>query len=289
MKVSIGIPVFNARPFLANAVRSVFAQTYQDWELIILDDGSADGSLEVARSIREPRVSVYSDGTNQGLPSRLNEIAKLARGQYLARMDADDLMHPQRLAEQVRFLDEHACVDLVDTAIYSMNAANVPVGIRGREPLRPTGASIIRRGLLSHPAVLGRREWFLRNPYDPSCLRCEDRELWCRAFQHSQFGRVPVPLHYYREVVNLQNYMRSCADERRLLRIHGPRLVGRWKTWYYLIRTWMKGAVYRLFAALDATSVLVARRNRPLDAIDAAAAQEGLWRILTTPVPGLTP
>src|SRR5438309_10301144 len=91
VSVSIGIPFLNARRFLADAVRSVFAQTCDDWELLLVDDGSTDGSLDVVRSIDDPRVRVISDGTNRGLCARLNQIASLARGKYLARMDADDL------------------------------------------------------------------------------------------------------------------------------------------------------------------------------------------------------
>src|SRR5438045_1632919 len=92
--VSIGISFQNARATLADAVRSVLAQTCRDWELLLVDDGSSDGSLELARRIEHPRIQVISDGVNQGLASRLNQIALLARGTYLARMDADDLMHP---------------------------------------------------------------------------------------------------------------------------------------------------------------------------------------------------
>src|SRR5690554_4188978 len=90
--VSIGIPFFNAEAYLLDAIKSVFAQTHQNWELILLDDGSTDRSLEIARSIDDPRVRVYSDGQNKHLAARLNEIARLARYEYLARMDADDLM-----------------------------------------------------------------------------------------------------------------------------------------------------------------------------------------------------
>src|SRR5690606_12105870 len=84
--VTIGIPFFNPGPLIEDAVRSVFSQTFSDWELILLDDGSTDESLRRVQQIRDPRVKVYSDGRNKGLVTRLNEITQLASGKYLARM-----------------------------------------------------------------------------------------------------------------------------------------------------------------------------------------------------------
>jgi len=101
--VSVGIPFLNPGPYLDLAVRSVFAQTYPNWELILVDDGSTDGSYERATAIQDPRVRVLRDGQNKGLPARLNEIVRLAKGELVARMDADDAMHPLRLAKQVGF------------------------------------------------------------------------------------------------------------------------------------------------------------------------------------------
>ena len=116
MRVTIGIPFYNAKHTLADAIRSVFAQTFQDWELILADDGSTDGSAEIARMVDDPRVTVISDGMNRGLPYRLNKITELARADYIARMDADDLMHPERLTLQVQYLDANPAVDVVSTA-----------------------------------------------------------------------------------------------------------------------------------------------------------------------------
>src|SRR4030066_138114 len=95
--VTVGIPFFNNQDTLPDAIRSIFAQSFQDWELLLLDDGSTDGSLQIAQSIDDPRVRVISDGCNRKLPARLNQIIDLARGQYIARMDADDLCGITRL------------------------------------------------------------------------------------------------------------------------------------------------------------------------------------------------
>ncbi|MGL5269675.1 MAG: glycosyltransferase family 2 protein, partial [Selenomonadaceae bacterium] len=115
MKVSIGLPFYNDEKTLRYTIQSILLQSYTDWELILLDDGSTDGSLAIAKSIKDKRVRVVSDNENKGLAVRLNEIANLANGQYLARMDADDLMHPDRIKEQVLFLEENPEIDVVGT------------------------------------------------------------------------------------------------------------------------------------------------------------------------------
>ena len=126
MFVSIGIPFYNAENFLLDAIRSVFAQTHKKWELILLDDGSEDRSLEIAQSIKDPRVRVYSDGKNKKLASRLNEIVKLAKYDIIARMDADDLMSPYRIKKQVEILAQNPHLDLISTGIYSVDDSFKP-------------------------------------------------------------------------------------------------------------------------------------------------------------------
>ena len=99
--VSIVIPFYNNETTLLDAVKSVFCQTYKNWELILLNDGSTDKSLEIANNINDNRVKVISDGVNRGLVYRLNQSPSLVNGQFIARMDGDDMMHPQRLEKQM--------------------------------------------------------------------------------------------------------------------------------------------------------------------------------------------
>src|SRR5262245_17003824 len=179
-RLTIGLPFLNVRRTLTDTLRSVFAQTFRDWELLLVDDGSSDGSLELARGVRDDRVRVISDGQRLGLPARLNQIAALARGEYLARMDPDDLMHPARLERQVAFLDAHPEIDLVGTGAFTIDGCNRPRGIRGVGALNTTPSAVLRHGLFLHPTVTGRTDWFRKNPYDPSFARSQDFELWCR-------------------------------------------------------------------------------------------------------------
>jgi glycosyltransferase involved in cell wall biosynthesis len=289
ISVTIGIPFLNAQRTLADAVRSVFAQTHQDWELLLIDDGSTDGSLDVARAIADPRVRVFSDGVNRGLCARLNQIAALAEGKYLARMDADDLMHPERIARQVQFLEAHPAVDVVDTATFTVDDDLTPLGVRGERPLDCDAIAVLRHGLLIHPTVLGRADWFRENRYDAAYVRAEDRELWCRTCAKTKFARLCEPLFFYREALtgNLRNYLRTESTVRHILRVYGPPLVGRFQTRLLTARSHWKSWAYRLSTAVGLQGRLIRRRNRPLSASELTTARRILADIRATSVPGL--
>ena len=218
--VTIGLPFYNCEKTLADALRSIFAQTDPDWELLLVDDGSTDASLGIARRVRDPRVVVISDGVNRGLPCRLNQIAALSRRSFLVRMDGDDLMHPERLHRQREFLLRNPGVDAVGSAAFVISTGNEVTGRRGDAPFDPSPQAVLEHGLFIHPTVMGRRDWFRAHPYDPRFVRAEDRELWCRAAGQATFARLDDALLFYREPVqvNLGNYLQSCATDRRIIR-----------------------------------------------------------------------
>lgn len=205
--ITIGISFYNAESTLLDAVRSVFAQTHESWELILVDDGSTDGSLKLAQSINDPRVTVYSDGENRRLAARLNQIAKLAKYDFMARMDADDLMSPLRLEEQLKLMLSNPEIDLVSTGVCSLTNDNEPVGIRIVNPdhvVDPKGLLIGKSGIV-HATLMGRREWFLRNPYKESLAKSQDTNLWVRSYSKNDLniGFITEALYYYREDDNV--------------------------------------------------------------------------------------
>ena len=289
VSVTIGIPFFNARRYLADAVRSVFAQTHDDWELLLVDDGSSDGSIDVVRHLDDPRVRIFSDGRNRGLVARLNQIASLAQGAYLARMDADDLMHPERIERQLEFLRANASVDLIDTATFTVDGDLTPLGIRGDRPLDSRPVAVLRNGLLVHPTVMARAEWFRSNPYDPVYVRAEDRELWSRTWARTQFARLCEPLFFYREGLagNLRNYLRTERTVRAILHRYGPPLVGARRTRLLLMRSRLKSMSYRISTTLGLQGRLISKRNRPLNATEMQEGLRVLAVVRSTRVPGL--
>lgn len=292
MRITIGLPFFNNRTTLPNAIRAVFAQSFADWELLLVDDGSTDGSLDIARAVADRRVKVVSDGTNLGLPARLNEIVQLARGEYIARMDADDLMHPDRLQRQVAFLNANPAVDIISTGIYSIDGSLRPTGKRGG-----TSPAVTARGLLAHrwslhhPAVMARAAWCRRNPYDCAYRRSQDYELWCRAHVNGMttFGMLEEPLHLYQEAesVSLHKMLVSYQADRRVLLKYGPRLGGWYRTGNAIAKTYLKALLWRVFAACGQGMRLVSLRNECLSRDELATVRAIVERITGTPVPGL--
>lgn len=205
--VSICIPFYNAESTLLDAVRSVFAQTHENWELILLDDGSTDRSLELAHSINDPRVRVYSDGVNRRLAARLNQATKLAKYDFIMRMDADDLMSPVRLEKQLQVLNCSPEIDLVSTGLCSLSNDNKIVGIRCVNSNHLITATKLLNGGsgIVHASLLGRREWFKRNPYKESMFKSEDTNLWVRSYSKNDLkvAFINEPLYYYREDNNV--------------------------------------------------------------------------------------
>jgi glycosyltransferase involved in cell wall biosynthesis len=287
MRVSIGIPFFNAERTLTDAVRSVFAQSFPDWELILADDGSTDRSLALASSIRDPRVRVLSDGTNRGLVFRLNQLINLAGGEFFARMDADDIMHPERLARQVDYLLARSHVDIVGTAVWTIDAHGMPRGKRGFDSPGKTPAAVLKGAVLIHPTVMGRMKWFRENRYDPEFYRAEDHELWCRTCTYTATGHLAEPLLFYRESIPIQQaaYAASCRTERRIIRLYGPRTVGRIETCRLLLTYSLKPWALRVAGRIGMQSHVVNRRNAGLTAPERETAERVVRVVRSTPLP----
>src|SRR4051812_6980517 len=112
-RLSVLLPCRDGARTLGMALASVLAQTFADFEVLLLDDGSTDDSLRITRSFGDSRIRILSDGEHHGLVRRLNQGVRAAAGEYIARMDADDVSFPTRFARQVEFLDAHPRVDLL--------------------------------------------------------------------------------------------------------------------------------------------------------------------------------
>lgn len=289
MRVSVGIPFFNNEKTLLDAIKSVFCQTFQDWELILIDDGSSDNSLNIARRIRDPRVRLISDSVNCGLSARLNQIALLAKGEYIARMDADDIMHPDRLQKQVEFLDTHPDVDFVATATYIIDDRNQVTGKRDDIISNISAKDVLRRTPFAHPTITGRTAWFRNNPYDPLFVRAQDRELWCRTFGRAQAAILPEPLFFYRELgsFNISKYIASKKTDMKIITKYGPSIVGYLGTFSLLCKEGMKCILYNIFTLIGLEQILICRRSKAISDKEKEMAEKVISDILSTSVPGI--
>lgn len=200
LSVSVILPVFNAQKTLLLAVDSIRNQSFQDWELLILDDASTDSSVRYARSIEDKRIRIVLQGQTSGLAARLNQGIDLAKGKYIARMDADDIAFPERLARQVTFLESHPEIDLVGTRALVFRDSGSVIGLL---PFAQNHDEICVHPWnnipLAHPTWMGRSEWFRRHRYAmPEYHRAEDQELLLRALRDSRFACLPEVLLAYR-------------------------------------------------------------------------------------------
>ena len=196
-KISVIMPVFNAEPFLKEAVNSVLAQTFSDFELILIDDGSTDASADMLRSLKDERVRIVSNGVNRGLIFSLNRGLDLAQGEYIARMDADDVSLPDRFAAQVDFLDRNPEIDVCGTWFRT-------VGIHDRVHKHPARHEEIMEDFLHLGCVIGHPTAMLRKSalggvrYEPAFEHAEDYRLWAVLSRKSRFANLPRVLVLYR-------------------------------------------------------------------------------------------
>lgn len=198
-KITVLLPVHNGAGTLARAIHSILEQTYLDWELLVLEDGSTDNSLSIAQSFNDTRIQVISDGQHLGIVKRLNQGIQLSINQYIGRMDADDVAHPNRLEKQIKFLEANPSIDLVGTAVRVLDNKGQILG-HGVFPI--FHAQIVAQPWLktisvAHPTWCGRTEWFRKWQYR-EFVRNEDQELLLRAYAESIFANLPdVLLDYY--------------------------------------------------------------------------------------------
>jgi len=196
--VSIAMPVHNSGKTLRRAIRSVIWQTYPDWELILIDDGSTDESGHIAASFHDPRIRVISDGRKLGLAARLNQALDICHGEYFARLDADDVAYPERLQRQVDFLQQHGEIDLLGTGAVVFGSDGSAVGVF---PLRQSHDAICRSPwsgfYLAHPTWMGRTEWFRKHRYRSEMRKAQDQDLLLRSWHTSRFACLPEILNGY--------------------------------------------------------------------------------------------
>jgi glycosyltransferase involved in cell wall biosynthesis len=178
--VSVAMPVYNGAAHLSESIESILAQTFDDFELIIIDDGSADDSLRVLREYekRDQRIRLVSR-ENRNLATTLNDIIALARGKWIARMDQDDIALPQRFARQLHLL-EASGADICGCRVRLFGAADQ------RELVYPVTDAAIKAELLfaspfAHPTVMMRASLAKSLLYDKVWEKCEDYDLWERA------------------------------------------------------------------------------------------------------------
>jgi hypothetical protein len=200
-RVTVLMPVYNGEKYLEEAVESILRQTFRDFELLIVDDGSLDSTPDLLAGYepRDPRVVIHRFAHNQGLSTTLNFGIVQARGEYIARMDADDISLPERLQEQVEFMDEHPEVGICGTGteLLSEKPRKNWQYLVSHDEIH---ARMLFINAIAHPTVMLRasilRKYALG--YDPHVRYAQDYELWSRAITKTRFANLPKILLKYR-------------------------------------------------------------------------------------------
>lgn len=200
-RVSVIMSAYNAQAYLREAIESILNQTFSDFEFLIIDDGSTDSTAAILDSYQDVRIVRVKHETNIGHARGLNEGLQLARGEFIARMDADDISVPERFAEQVRYLDQHPQVAVLATWVQLIRGEVV-----SNEVWMPSSTPAVLawqltwRCPIGHPSIMMRRASVVKaGGYQEHFRYAEDRDLWIRLIQAGEeVSALPKALLQYR-------------------------------------------------------------------------------------------
>lgn len=219
--VSVVLPVYNSEKYLLEAVESILKQTFGDFELIIVDDGSTDNSANILDNIEDPRIIRLRNEKNSGLVVSLNRGIGIASGKYIARMDADDISLPNRLEKQVKYLEAHLEVGVLGTGILTRVEVDP---VQEGAAMFPIQEMCIRwmlcfRSAIAHPTVMYRRELVVENDlYCQEFLYAEDYDLWVRLLSKTSFYNLDEHLLLMRFYVGSSS-QKNRITQRKLTRV----------------------------------------------------------------------
>lgn len=191
VRVCVALPVYNGARTLDAAIGSIVGQSLSGWRLLVVDDGSEDASVALARrwAERDPRIEVLADGLRLGIASRLNQAADRCSATYFARMDADDVSFPSRLERQVEYLDTHPDVGLLGTRVLRFDDSGRAVSVSSVAEDHDQICARPWQGFpLAHPTWMGRTELFRQVRYRPKYNGAEDQDFLYRASRMTRFA-----------------------------------------------------------------------------------------------------
>lgn len=195
--VSVLMPVFNAEKYLIEAIQSIINQTYQNFEFIIVDDCSSDGSKEIIKKFTDNRIKLIEKTSNSGISETLNVGIKEAKGKYIARMDADDISHPKRIEKQVAFLERNSKYVVCGSNYYLINNN---FNVKLPEENEAIKVELLKSCCIGHPtvvlktSVLKKYNFFYKKESEPT----EDYNLWIELIKKGKFYNLQESLLGYR-------------------------------------------------------------------------------------------
>ena len=209
-KISVVMSAFNAEKYIALSIESILNQSFRDFEFIIWNDGSTDGTEEIVLSYKDDRIKYFSNiNTGTGEASRLACLK--ARGKYIARMDADDISYPDRLMKEYEYMESHPKCVVVSSAVDYIDEDGEFIGTT----LPYTWSKILHTGfMINNPASMFRRDAYLKTGGYFNILGAEDANLWTRMVKYGDFHNIMHPLIKYRIVTGSMSHF--LGDDRYL-------------------------------------------------------------------------
>lgn len=200
--VTVGITTYNNESTIVACIESILDQTFQDFEVLIINDGSIDDTSSILKGYStHPKVKVIDDSENLGTPTRHNQLAELAKGKFLAKIDADDYMAKTRLEVQLGYFATFKDIKIISSWAYSINNNGSVVGYKNyKSKISPF--NLLLKNPIIHSTVIAETNWFLENKYDQSLLRCQDVDLWLRGIKSENYLLIEDYLVYYREPID---------------------------------------------------------------------------------------
>jgi len=200
-KVSVVMSVYNGERYLREAVNSILDQTFTDFEFIIVNDGSIDNTCAILESYNDSRIVLIHNQENIGLTRSLNKGLTLAQGEYVARMDADDVAIPHRFEKQVAFLEKHPEIGILGSSCWTIDTNGQGQGVyqMPTNDLQIRWTSLLANPFV-HPTVMIRRDLLIQNglKYDEAFQTTQDYELWMRVLKYTRGANLSEPLIRYR-------------------------------------------------------------------------------------------
>lgn len=218
--VSIILPVYNAENYIKDCLESILTQSYRNLEIIAINDGSSDRSVDIIQSFNDERIRLHNNDGNKGLVFSLNKGLELASGEYVARMDADDIMMPERIQSQLHYLSQHEDIDICGCSCELFNN-NERYGYQYFW-LNPDSikAELLFNTPIAHPTFFARRKAITQYRYDSKYKFCEDYELLSRFLLDGHKGaNLPGALLRYRQSNQSQTAQGEKNGEERYLLI----------------------------------------------------------------------
>ena len=234
--ISVVMPVYNSELYLTDAIESILNQSYTDFEFIIINDGSTDKSLEIIQHYckKDGRIRMFTQ-PNRGLVAALNRGIKLAKGEYIARMDSDDISLPQRFEKQIEYMKNHPKCEVLGTQAELMDSEGNILDRVVSKPVFPIDIYLLlgHGSILAHPTILMKRSTAVSvGYYRESALQAEDFDMWQRIATRSNMANLSsIQLSYRQNPESISNTQGKKQGAKSLIMAREWRKGFWWKLW----------------------------------------------------------